>query len=71
MILHNTIFPGTDFYSVALHELGHSLGLGHSTDPTSVMFAYYKGDDETTLQLSQDDILAMYQLYSKYLLFQF
>ncbi|XP_044753989.1 matrix metalloproteinase-25-like isoform X2 [Coccinella septempunctata] len=54
---------GTDFYSVALHELGHSLGLAHSNDPRSVMFAYYKGDDESSVQLGQDDILAMYQLY--------
>jgi hypothetical protein len=31
-----------DVYSVALHELGHALGLGHNDDPNSVMYPYYR-----------------------------
>lgn len=58
---------GTDFFTVALHELGHSLGLSHSTVPTSVMFPYYKGwDEDSNNLLDYDDILGMYNLYSKY-----
>lgn len=57
---------GTDFFTVALHELGHSLGLSHSTVPTSVMFPYYKGwDEDSNNLLDYDDILGMYNLYSK------
>src|SRR5262245_65230651 len=32
----------TDFYSVALHEIGHALGLGHADRPGSVMYPYYR-----------------------------
>ncbi|XP_049786929.1 matrix metalloproteinase-14-like isoform X1 [Schistocerca cancellata] len=53
---------GVDFFTVAVHELGHSLGLAHSDVPSSIMFPYYKGFQES-FQLGYDDILAMYDLY--------
>lgn len=36
---------GTDFdvQTVMLHKLGHALGLGHSQDPSSIMFFAYEG----------------------------
>lgn len=58
---------GTDFFTVALHELGHSLGLAHSDVATSVMFPYYQGWDANSQNyLDYDDILGMYRLYSKW-----
>jgi hypothetical protein len=36
------IGTNTDLFSVTLHELGHSLGLGHSDNPNDVMYPYYK-----------------------------
>ncbi|XP_061401737.1 matrix metalloproteinase-15-like [Musca vetustissima] len=52
---------GVDFYTVALHELGHSLGLAHSPTYSSIMFPYYKGPDYNVL--NYDDTLAMYEAY--------
>lgn len=54
---------GVDFRSVAVHELGHSLGLAHSPVQSSIMFAYYKGPEDTK-DLDYDDIMAVYELYS-------
>jgi len=58
-----SFFLGVDFFTVAVHELGHSLGLAHSPVSTSIMFPYYKGHQDN-FQLGYDDILAMYELYS-------
>ena len=49
----------TDIFSVALHELGHALGLGHSDNPSDVMYPYYRRG----MQLSANDIGAARQLY--------
>lgn len=55
---------GFHFYTVALHEIGHSLGLAHTPIPNSVMFPYYT-NFVTENVLEYDDILAMYDLYSE------
>jgi len=50
----------TDVFSVALHETGHALGLGHSDNPTAVMYPYYT----IRTGLSADDIAAVRTLYA-------
>ncbi len=49
-----------DFYTVALHELGHSLGLGHSANSLSVMYDTYGGARRT---LTADDIAGIQAVY--------
>ena len=49
-----------DLKTVAIHEIGHALGLGHSADPQAIMFASYQGPDRT---LGQDDINGIQELY--------
>jgi hypothetical protein len=49
-----------DVFSIALHEAGHALGLGHSDNPGAVMYPYY----HQATALSQEDIDAILQLYA-------
>ena len=60
----NVTVSGMDFFTVAQHEVGHSLGLSHSPMWDSVMYPYYKGI-QGSQGIGYDDVLAMYELYSK------
>ncbi len=46
-------------FSTALHEIGHILGLDHSSDPTALMYYKYTGVDA----LQKDDIAGIQYLY--------
>ena len=51
-----------DLETVALHEIGHLLGLRHSSDPTSVMYPYYGG---IRRNLGPDDTSGVQRLYGR------
>lgn len=51
-----------DLESIAVHEIGHILGLGHSRDRDAIMFAYYR-PGTIKRNLGQDDIDGIRALY--------
>ncbi|XP_043974901.1 matrix metalloproteinase-20 [Gambusia affinis] len=56
---------GFSLFAVAAHELGHSLGLTHSRDPSAVMFPSYRHQSSKQYTLSTDDVLGIQMLYGK------
>ena len=49
-----------DLETVALHEIGHLLGLAHSSDPNAIMYPTYSG---VRRSLGQDDLDGIRRLY--------
>ncbi|XP_022416252.1 stromelysin-1-like [Delphinapterus leucas] len=55
---------GINLFLVAAHELGHSLGLQHSTNSEALMYPVYnKFTDLARFHLSQDDVNGIQSLY--------
>lgn len=53
--------PAINLRSIAVHEIGHALGLKHSPDRQSIMYENYSDRDDH--QLSEEDILNIQALY--------
>lgn len=51
---------GIRLLQVAIHEVGHLLGLSHSNDTSAIMFAFYSPD---RVSLSADDVAGITALY--------
>ena len=51
--------------SVAVHELGHSIGLEHSQEKGAIMYPWYQHFDGDDFDLTYDDIAGIQNIYGE------
>ena len=60
---NNRVMSNTEIYTIMLHEIGHSLGLGHSENKKSIMFKGTNQKLATKQEILDEDIQTLYKLY--------
>lgn len=55
---------GYNLFQIAVHEIGHSLGLGHTNVQSAIMAPFYKAYDPN-VKLDLDDIQGIQRIYGK------